>query len=150
MGKDKKVVITLIGKKQARVGFTFLNIGSLDKCKTCEYFGVCAKNLETNRVYSVTEVREGHFPCPVHEDGVRAVKVVETAINAAIPIRTAILDSVITFCPQECENMLCKNRELCLPLGLYDGDKCSVAKLGDDIKCPLRRSLKSAWLKHLQ
>jgi uncharacterized protein (UPF0179 family) len=143
------VIITLIGEKQARVGFTFLNIGPLDKCKTCEYFGVCARNLETNRVYSVTEVIEGYLPCPVHEDGVRAVKVVETTISAAIPIRTAILDSVITFCPQECENMLCKSRELCLPLGLYDGDKCSVAELKDDIKCPFGRSLKTALLNHL-
>jgi len=148
--EKEKAIITLVGEKQARVGFTFLFVEPLAKCEKCEYYRVCIASLEPKRIYRVVEVREGHFPCAIHEGGVMPAEVIEPAIDAVITSKTAILDSIITFHPQECKNKSCENNKFCSPLGIYDGDKCRVIQINGDVNCPLGRTLKRVLFKRLQ
>ena len=144
-----RVIITLIGVKQARKGLEFLHEKPSEKCETCEYREVCIGNLEVGRVYQIVRLREKILPCPLHEGGVRVVEVVESEISAAIPQKLALEGAVITFHKMACENLKCKNRSLCFPLGIYEGDRCEIISLGEKIDCKMGNTLRIAKLKRI-
>lgn len=77
MAEDKKPIITLVGLRQARRGFSFLNERPLKECENCTLFRVCVMKLEVGRVYVVSEVRDKVFPCSIREESVQVVEVVE-------------------------------------------------------------------------
>ena len=84
MTAEKKQKITLVGVKQAKKNFIFLQEGELDECKDCECFNICIGNLEPGRIYKVETIRDKIFSCKVHEEGVRIVKVIEPDLEVAI------------------------------------------------------------------
>ena len=131
----KRGVITLLGVGQARVGVRFLHEGATSLCEGCKYSNVCLGNIEEGRVYVVEEVLENILPCPVHEGGVRAVRVVEADILTAIPVEVAVEGAVIRLKFRKCDELDCPNRNLCYPLGLKDGDKCKILELGEKVEC---------------
>jgi len=135
----KRGVITLLGVGQARVGMKFLHEGASSLCEGCKYSSVCLGNVEEGRVYVVEEVLENVLPCPVHEGGVRAVRVVEADISTAIPVEVAVEGAVIRLEFRKCDVNDCPSWSLCFPLGLKDGDKCKILKLGERVEC--RRGL---------
>lgn len=149
MAEDKKKIITFVGLKQARRGFSFLNEGPLRECESCKLFKVCTAKLETGRVYVVSEVRDKVFPCPIHEDGVQVVEVVEPSIETNIESRLAFPCGIITFQPQTCEDASCPNYWKCVPQGLKAGDKCKVVEVKEQVVCPLSRHLVSAILQRV-
>ena len=147
MNNHKKPIITLVGLKQARKSFTFLNGEPLKECEDCELFKICLSKLETGRIYEVTEVRDKVFPCKVHEEGVRVVEATEKDIETNIENKFAFPCGIITFQPQTCDEMLCQNYSKCMPQGLKSGDKCKVVEVREKVVCPLSRQLVSAVLR---
>ena len=145
----KEKIITMIGVKQARKGFEFLHESPSEKCEKCEYYRVCIGNLEAGRVYRIVGLREKTFPCPLHEGGVRVVEVVESEISAVIPQRIALEGAVITFHKIACGNLACKYRNLCFPVGIYDGDRCEIVELGEKIDCEAGNSLRIVKLRRI-
>ena len=148
MTKEKKL-ITLLGIRQAKSGFTFIHEGILKKCKECDFFRVCMENLEMGRIYKVVKIREKTFPCKVHENGTRVVEVIENDVEASLPERQALNGCVITFQPQECLEEHCISIKKCRAYGLKKNDKCKVVKVGGKITCPLDRKLVSVVLHRL-
>ena len=144
-----KTVITLIGVRQAREGYAFIHQGSSPNCKNCGYYRVCIENLEEGRVYRVVGLRENVFQCGVHEGGVRVVEVVESDIEAALPLRMAMEGALIPFQKLECEAISCINHEFCVPRGLVDGDRCTILKIDEKIECPEGLSLVKVLLHRL-
>jgi len=144
-----KFTITLVGVKQARKGLEFLHEKPSEKCETCEYYRVCIGNLEVGRIYRIVGLREKVFSCPLHEGGVRVVEVVESEISAAVPQKIALEGAVIVFQQRMCENFACKNRSLCFPAGIYEGDRCKIVGLGEKIDCEIGDSLRIAKLKRI-
>lgn len=144
-----KVIITLVGVKQARKGLEFLHEKPCEKCEKCEYCNVCTGNLEVGRVYRIVKLREKVLPCPLHEGGVRVVEVIESEVSAAIPQRIALEGAVITFHQVECGNFGCRNRSFCFPLGIYEGDRCEIVGLGEKIDCMRGDSLIIAKLRRI-
>jgi len=150
MSRDSKSrIITLVGVKQARKGLEFLHEKPSEKCENCEYYKVCIGNLETGRVYRIIKLRDKVFPCPIHENGVRVVEVVESEISAAINQKVALEGAVITFHLEECENASCKYRSLCFPIGLYEGDRCEIVKVEEKIECEKGLRLVAVKLKRI-
>lgn len=146
---NKKTIITLVGLRQAKKGFAFLNEESLKECENCEFFKICISKLEVGRVYFVTEVRDKVFPCRVHEEGVRIVKVSEPSIEASIQKRSAFQCGIITYMIQDCEESLCPYYKKCVPQGLKIGDKCKIVSVKEQIACPLNRQLVLAVLQRV-
>jgi len=143
----KRRIITLIGVNQATKNFKFLFSASSTQCEKCEYHKVCIENLEQGRVYQVVRVLQNVFPCPLHEEGVRAVEVVEADIIASIPSKLAVEGATIVFKAQECGEVECKNAVFCNPKGLLDGDKCIVVKIERKLRCVEGFSLVKALLR---
>jgi uncharacterized protein (UPF0179 family) len=149
MAEDKKPIITLVGLRQAKIGFSFLNEKPLSECERCIFFKVCVAKLEVGRVYTVAEVRSKTFPCEVHEEGVQVVDVVEPNIETNIESRLAFLCGIITFQPQICEETSCPNYVKCVPQGLKSGDKCRLMEVKERTMCRLNRCLVSAILQRV-
>ena len=146
---DKKETITVVGIKQSKTGFQFLHAKPLTECENCRLYKVCMTNLEADRVYEIIEVREKQFPCNIHEDGVRIVKVVEADREAAINPKFVFPQAVITLTTQECHNLSCSHYATCVPQGLKNGDKVKILKVKEAIDCPEGHSLVEVILRRL-
>ncbi|MFH0896682.1 MAG: UPF0179 family protein [Candidatus Bathyarchaeota archaeon] len=150
MSEKKKPIITLVGLKQARRDFLFLNEGPLKECENCALFKVCVSKLEAGRIYLVADVRDKIFPCPIHEEGVQVVEVVEPNIQANIESRLAFPYGIITFQSQSCKEASCPNHEKCVPHGIKDWDRCKVIEVKGQVVCPLSLRLVLAVLQRVQ
>jgi len=147
MSSETGKKITIVGLRQAKVGFTFLHSTTPEECKSCDLLKTCMENLEPGRVYTVIKARNKTFPCRVHEEGVRVVEVEESNLHVAIEARFSFPLATITFNPQDCGNRCCGNSRFCVPCGLVGGDKCKILEVKERLECPLKRSLLLAVVK---
>jgi hypothetical protein len=135
------VLVTVVGESQCKKGFEFVFGGPLADCRECKVKNVCF-HLEQNRWYKVTEVRDVHHECRIHEGGVRVVEVERVPTRAAIPNSLAVEGSMITFEEADCNKTGCPNRMLCKPIGA-EGTKFKIVSVEDlDVEC-----LKGHYLK---
>ena len=142
-------IVTLVGVPFAKVDQEFIFLGGTRKCEDCRLRSTCL-NLEEGRRYKVESVREGiKHECPLHEDGVCVVEVVEAEIEAALEARKAVEGSKIVFEMPSCDEWTCDFYDLCHPAGLASGDKCTILSIFDIGKtCPMRGNfLKKVLLK---
>lgn len=136
-------VITLIGKRQARVGNEFVYMGRTDKCIECPLRKVCCDKLEPDRAYTVISVREREHDCPIHEDGVQLVEVEESGARITLPTHQLFEGAVFTVHVRPCDKWECEYHAACNPTGIKDGDRCRVEKVYKraGLTCPRRRKL---------
>jgi uncharacterized protein (UPF0179 family) len=127
-------MLTVIGKRLAKEGLTFIFIGSLSDCKECKVKNICF-HLEQGRRYKILDVRDVLHECPVHEEGVVVIEVEELMRDIIIPEKQAIEGSTITIKLPKCIEKGCDNYQLCLPVGLNTGQKKKVLKVGAKVKC---------------
>lgn len=140
------VLVTVVGESQCRKGFEFVFGGPLADCRDCKVKNVCF-HLEQNKWYKVTEVRDVHHECRIHEGGVRVVEVEKIPIQAAIPTKSAVEGSMITFEESDCDVVGCPSFRLCRPYGPGEGTRYQIVKvLGDEIACSKGRALKLVLL----
>jgi uncharacterized protein (UPF0179 family) len=143
----EKKIITIVGPKQARVGFKFLYKGISDTCKECKYSNACLNNLQEGRIYSIKKVKSKKLPCELHGGEGRVVEVFEGPVEAAIEKHAAIQDALINFNLLECDAFECENIIRCNPLGLFNGDKCKVIKIMGVLDCPKGFEISSVLLQ---
>ncbi len=140
------VLVTVVGEQQCKKGFEFVFGGPLAECRDCKVKNVCF-HLEPNRWYRVTEIRDVHHECKVHEGGVRVVEVEKLPTKAAIPSRAAIEGTMLTFEETDCDRIGCPNFRLCRPYGAVEGTRFRVAAVkSDELECPMGRSLRVVLL----
>lgn len=139
--------VTLIGEKQARVGFRFLFEGTTELCARCEVRKVCLGNLEPARIYEVSKVSKKRFPCLLHAEDAIVVEVDEPPVEAAVEARVAINNALITYTKIDCSNRACKNWTKCFPAGLIESDRCKVVNVKGPLRCPLKAQLLSVSLQ---
>ena len=90
----------------------------------------CIGNLEINRKYVITEVRDNELKCPIHADGVVfPVQVDRAQIDLLTTSKNIFEGSTFTYESPECDEN-CEFKELCFPDGLQDNDKCIVLNNG--------------------
>ena len=121
-------MITLIGKSLAEEGLKFIFYGASAECEMCRFKGTCIDSLETGRMYVITDVKDTEQPCPIHKDGkVKVVEVERADIEALVDSKKAFEGSMIAVEFPNCDKE-CTMRDLCFPEGLYEEDKCKIAK----------------------
>jgi hypothetical protein len=139
------VLVTVVGEQQCRIGFEFVFGGPLADCRECKVKNVCF-HLEPNRHYKVTEIRDVHHDCLIHEGGVRVVEVEKLPTKGALPKSAAVEGSMITFDETNCERLGCANYRLCRPWGAIGGMRFKIAQVDEEIECPRGRGLRAVLL----
>ncbi len=134
------VLITLIGRRNAKEGSRFYFMGSLSECKECKMKGVCF-NLDEGALYEVTELRDKIHDCEVHDEGVQVVVVEKRPQMLTVPVKVALEGSTITYEPPKCDQLGCDNRRNCHPVGLKAGSKIRINSLEGDVTCPAGQRL---------
>ncbi|ADB58166.1 UPF0179 family protein [Archaeoglobus profundus] len=145
---DVNKIITLCGKDWAKVGMEFIFLGGKQECENCRLKNICLR-LREGAKYKIVGLRNGEIhECPLHDEGVVAVEVVELPIMALIDSKVAVEGAKIRF-EKRCDNLDCELYNLCNPLELKDGDSVIVkAIVGDPpIQCPKGYSLKIVELE---
>ena len=110
--------VTLIGSRLATPGTEFVYRGEADGCAGCPYRSQCL-NLETDRRYRVTDVRENAqtLECAMHDSGVRAVEVEPVTVTANVPKKGAFSGSKASL-SGPCPYVECPSHEFCEPDGV--------------------------------
>ena len=139
------VLVTVVGERQCKKGFEFVFGGPLAECRDCKVRNVCF-HLEPNRRYMVTEVRDVHHECKIHEEGVRVVEVEKLPTRTALSSKAAVEGSMITFEETNCQHIGCPNYRLCKPVGASEGMRFRIVSVEDDIDCLKGKSLKAVKL----
>ena len=139
------VLVTVVGERQCKKGFEFVFGGPLAECRECKVKNVCF-HLEPNRLYRVTEVREVHHDCKVHEEGVRVVEVEKLPTKGALQAKAAVEGSMITFEETDCDAIGCPNYRLCRPAGAVEGMRLRIASVKEEIECPRGKHLRAVLL----
>ena len=141
-------MITLVSKRYAEVGRTFIFNGLSEECVDCKYYKVCGA-LEKGRKYEIQEVRDVEHSCKITGEKVKVVKVIPAAIKTAVKLRAGVLGSIITYEPVNC-NLRCDFKSYCFPEGLKKNDKCRVEKLcEEEFLCKAGRDLRLFFLRPL-
>ena len=123
-------MITLIGKELAVKGKEFVFLGPAPECEECRFKSSCVGNLEINRKYVVTEVKDNEQKCPLHAEGVVVPVEVDRAKIDLLTISKNIFEgSTFTFNAPDCDEN-CDFHDLCFPDGLVENDKCIVLENG--------------------
>ncbi len=139
------VLVTVVGEQQCRKGFEFVFGGPIAECRDCKIKNVCF-HLEQNRRYRVTEVRDVHHECKIHEGGVRVVEVEKVPTRAALPSRVALEGSMLTFEESSCDRLGCEHYRLCRPIEAAEGMRYRIASVEGPISCPRGEALKVVLL----
>ncbi|MEM1575413.1 MAG: UPF0179 family protein [Nitrososphaerota archaeon] len=146
-----KEITTLVGSFQAKIGYKFLFNEPAKECYYCDLSQVCIDNLEVGRIYKIIEILGKKHECSIHEGGVIAVKVIESEIEVAINAEKAFEGAIIDFQTNECDEVFCKNYELCNPIGLKNNEKCKILKLSHSIEnCLKNYNLKRVFVKRVK
>jgi uncharacterized protein (UPF0179 family) len=135
--------ITLIGEQLAKKGTEFVYMGMCKTCRSCKLKMVCS-NLKKGRRYKITNVRDKHHECALHEGGVRAVEIEELPIVVNIPKDNAT-GSIVLFEPISCKNRGCSDYQVCHPL--IKNKKYKIVKVLETVKCPEGYHLKKVKLE---
>jgi uncharacterized protein (UPF0179 family) len=139
------VLVTVVGERQCRKGFEFVFGGPLSECRECKVRNVCF-HLEPNRLYRVTEVRDVHHECKVHEEGVRVVEVEKLPTRTAMNAKAAIEGSMVTYEESDCELIGCPNYRICKPAGAAEGMRLRIASVEGEIECGRGKNLRIVLL----
>jgi hypothetical protein len=130
------VMLTVIGRRLAKVGKEFTFFGSISNCKDCKVRNICF-HLEKGSKYRVVEVRKVPHECPMHEDGVLVVQVEEIPRIAVIPGKMAMEGSTVSYEVPRCNRKGCANRALCVLPGMERGQKKRILNIREKVDCPI-------------
>lgn len=135
-------MITLIGVDLAKKGQEFIFMGPAKECEDCRFKSSCVGNLEENRKYIVTDVKENEQNCPIHSGGkVIPVEVDRAEIDILTASKNIFEGSTFTYNAPDCDEK-CDYHDLCFPDGLLENDKCIVLESNGKHKEECKKGLK--------
>ncbi|WP_457590464.1 UPF0179 family protein [Geoglobus sp.] len=141
MSDEVSKIITLCGKDWAVTGLEFTFLGGKEECESCRLRKVCLK-LRVGSKYKIVGLRNGEtHPCPIHDEGVVAVEVVELPILLAVDARTAVEGAKITL-NGRCSRVDCNFFNLCNPSQLMPSESVIIESVGESFECPNGRTMK--------
>jgi hypothetical protein len=141
-------LITLVDRRNARIGFEFLHGGRAEACEGCPLASACLENLEEGRKYRVIGVEQKEHGCRLDGVGkVRVVRVEMAEVPASLDARGAIEGAKTVFRPKRCSHLFCENWKYCDPEGLKEGDWCEITALLGPLPCERGQRLERVMLK---
>ena len=121
-------MITLIGKDIAKKGFEFVFLVPAKECGDCRFKSSCIDNLELNRKYVVTDVKDNEQKCAIHSQNiVIPVEIERAEIDVLTTSKNIFEGSTFTYNAPKCDEY-CEFHDFCFPEGLIENDKCIVLK----------------------
>ncbi len=140
--------ITLCGKDWAIIGVEFTFLGGKEECENCRLKKVCLKLKEGSK-YKIVGLRNGEVHnCPLHDEGVVAVEVVELPIMAAIEAKSAVEGAKISF-DGKCNKVDCSFFNLCNPREIGESEYAIIEKVGEAFECPRGKTMKIVELRRI-
>lgn len=125
-------LITLVGKKLAKVGNEFIYVGITQKCRNCRLKTVCS-NLQEGRTYKIVKIRDKSHDCDLHEEGVIAVEVEK--MPAVVNVKSEEAEATaVNHHKINCDDTFCKEYEACVPP--IKEKEYKILKVIGDVKCP--------------
>ncbi|RLF38635.1 MAG: hypothetical protein DRN12_08115 [Thermoplasmata archaeon] len=140
------VLITLIGKKLAKVGDEFIYLGITQKCKNCRLKTVCS-NLQEGRTYKIVKIREKSHNCKLHDEGVIVVEVEKLPAEVNIKEKEAEATAV-NYRSIKCNNVLCEEFEACTPK--IKEKEYKIVEVIGDVECPKGYKLKKVLIDDIK
>ena len=137
-------LVTLIGEKLAKEECEFIYIGPNNECRNCKLKTVCF-NLKPGRKYKITNIRDKHHGCNIHEGNATVVEVQEMPIITAIDKKLSEGKDV-KFESEVCRSIGCTNYELC-GINLNREKNYKIIKIYEKIECPMGYELHKAELE---
>ena len=135
------MVITLLEKNIATVGYKFTHLGGTKVCKKWSLNKVCVDSLEKNITYFVTEVRQNEHSCLIDNQVMVVCEVEETSVIISVEDQKFLENIVLNRSPIKCNEILCENYEYCLNPGYLQETKIKILKTIKKIECPLNYNL---------
>jgi hypothetical protein len=124
-------IITLCGKNWANIGVEFIYYGGAEDCNNCRLKNTCL-NLREKSKYKIVGLREGSVQdCPIHDEGVIAVEVVELPALGLIEPKKAVSGTKLKYESKKCDVFQCPMFNLCHPVEI-EGEKVVVLKVIGD------------------
>ncbi len=152
MDEEVNRIITLCGKDWAKIGTEFIFLGGKAECENCKIKKTCLRLREGSK-YKIVGLRDGAVQeCPLHDEGVVAVEVVELPIIALIDSKIAVEGAKFHYEVKKCDVFNCSMYSLCHPIELTDGESVVVEKIIGDApeKCQKGYSVVVAELRRAE
>ncbi|WGI18166.1 UPF0179 family protein [Methanonatronarchaeum sp. AMET-Sl] len=125
--------VTLSGARTSKIGNEFVFLGPTPECDNCDLKNTCM-NLKEGRKYRVVKIKgEKTRKCPIHDQGVKVVEVIESPIIMAIESDKAFKSSKLTYKPINCDKLECKMYKVCNPEGIEEGKKFKIKEIIGDL-----------------
>ena len=146
-----ETIVTIVGASLAKEGTDFVYCGPSEECESCRVSKVCHNSkLRAGRRYTVVTVRPAKHPCSLHEDGAKAVEVVDADIAILVPEDKVKPRTRMVYEPF-CNEEFCSYYPLCNPAGVSAGVKYIVKETSaveEELPCG-RTDLKRAVITSL-
>ncbi len=140
------VLITLVGKKLAKVGNEFIYVGITQKCRNCKLKTVCS-NLQEGRTYKIIKVRNKFHDCAIHDGGVVVVEVEKQPATANIKKEEAEATAV-EYHAIKCDNISCNEYDFCNTL--LKEKEYKILEIIGDVDCPKKYKLKKVLIDDIR
>lgn len=132
MDEEVNRIITLCGKDWAKIGTEFIFLGGKAECENCKIKKTCLR-LREGAKYKIVGLRDGAVQdCPLHDDGVVAVEVVELPIIALVDSKIAVEGAKFHYEVKKCDILNCSMYSLCHPIELRNNELVVVEKVIGD------------------
>ena len=135
------MVISLVPKNVAQVGYQFTHLGGTETCKKCQFLSVCVNSLEKGSTYEVTQVREKEHSCLIDNSIMSVCELKQINDMLSVKHQKFLDDVVITREPIECIEILCENYDYCVQEKYMTTSKVKVFQIIKEIACPLNYNL---------
>ncbi|NPD87943.1 MAG: hypothetical protein HGN29_04425 [Asgard group archaeon] len=135
------MVITLVPKDVADIGYQFTHLGKTKICNQCSLLKVCVDALKENFSYTVTEVREKEHVCLIDDQIMIVCNVEETSDIISVRKQKFLKNIVLSRELLICNEILCKYYENCMSPVYSKQEKVKIINIIEDIKCPLKYDL---------
>jgi len=152
MNEEVNRIITLCGKDWAKIGTEFIFLGGKYECQACKIKKTCLK-LREGAKYKIVGLRDGAVQeCPLHDEGVVAVEVVELPIIALVDSKIAVEGARFHYEEKKCDILNCSMFSLCHPVELKNGERVFVEKVIGDApeRCQKGHSVVVAELRRAE
>ncbi|WP_202319580.1 UPF0179 family protein [Archaeoglobus neptunius] len=152
MDEEVNKIITLCGKDWAKIGTEFIFLGGKAECENCKIKKACLR-LREGAKYKIVGLRDGTIhECPLHDEGVVAVEVVELPIIAIIDSKIAVEGAKFHYEERKCDVLNCSMYSLCHPVELNSGESVVVERIIGDApeQCQKGHSVVVAEIRRLE
>jgi len=144
------MVITLVGKNIAKIGYSFTHLGGTEICEKCPLLKVCVDPLEKSSTYKITNIREKEHICLIDNQTMVVCDVEETNDTITVENQKFLENIIIKRNSVKCKEILCEYYDNCIHPRYNKMEKVKIMKLIKDVNCPINLDLVLVEVKKIR